>query len=335
MASPTPSHSPQEQILGILFGMLHGRCLTAAVELGLADVLAGGALPVERIAAQTKTDPDNLYRLMRALETLGIFHQVSPRVFKNTPTSECLRKDVPGSQWASVHLHAPGWGFWEGYGHHLVPTLRTGKPALFDDWGYDIWEHYRRNHGQWLVFNEAMRSVTVPMTPAVTAAYDWSRFPVIADIGGGIGTQLVDILNAHPGCRGVLFDQAEVVASAIPHDRVERRSGNFFESIPVEADAYLLRNIIHDWNDEMAGAILKNVRKAAKPEARLVLVEWSIPETSDFHPGKWTDIIMMTGVSGKERTRGEFEKLFRTAGFHLEEIVPTASMFSIVVGRPS
>ena len=182
------------------------------------------------IADQTKADADNVFRVMRALETIGIFKQVSPRVFENTPMSECLRKDVPGSQWAFLQMVAPGWGYWEGYGE-MLSTLRTGKTALFETWGYDIWEHYRRHPEQWGVFNEGMRSMTAPMTPAVTAALDWSRFPVIADIGGGIGTQLVDILNAHPDCRGVLFDQAEVVSTAIQHDSVERVGGNFFEGL--------------------------------------------------------------------------------------------------------
>lgn len=326
------SPTPQQQVMGIWTANVQARCIAAAAQLRLPDALAGGPQSVEALAAQTKTDTANLFRLMRALETIGVFKQVSPRVFGNTPMSECLRKDAQASLWAFMQLGAPGWGFWEGQGE-LVPTLRTGKTTLFETWGYDIWEHYRRHPEQWTVFNEAMASNTA-MTPTVTGAYDWSRFPVIADIGGGIGTQLVDILNAHSGCHGVLFDLPEVVSSAIAHDRMERVSGNFFENIPVKADAYILRNIIHDWNDERAVSILKTVRKATTPNARVVLVELAIPDTSDFHFGKWTDITMMTTVGGRERTKGDFETLFRSAGFALEEIVPTASMFSIVLARP-
>jgi O-methyltransferase domain/Dimerisation domain len=333
-ARASASPSPQEEVLRLLMGMLQGRCIVAAAELGLADTLAKGPSSVDAIAAQTKADADNVYRLMRALETIGVFRQVSPRVFENTPISECLRKDVPGSQWALLQILAPGWGAWEGYGE-MLQTVRTGKTTLFETWGYDLWQHFRRHPEQWTVFNEAMRSMTTPMTPTITAAYDWSRFPVIADVGGGIGTQLVDILNAHPGCRGVLFDQPEVVSTAIEHDRVERTSGDLFEKISVEADAYILRNIIHDWNDEKAVSILKTLRKTTKPNARVMLLEWLIPDTSDFHFGKWTDITMMTSVGGRERTRSDFETLFRSSGFELEEILPTASMFSIVVGRPA
>ena len=330
----TASPSPQEQVMGACVGMIQGRCVVAAAELGLPDALARGPLSVEAIAAKVKADADSVFRLMRALETIGVFKQASPRVFENTPMSECMRKDVPGSQWAFLQIWAPEWGYWEGLGE-MLPTIRTGKTALHEAWGYDTWEFYRRHPDQWPVFNEAMRSFTGPMTPAVTAAYDWGRFPVIADIGGGIGTQLVDILDAHPACRGVLFDMPEVVSTAIAHDRVERVGGDFFSDVPVEADAYIFRNIIHDWNDEKSIAILKTLRKATKPTARVMLLETAIPDTADFHFGKWQDIVMMTGVGGRERTRTDFETLFKEAGFVLEDVVPTESAFSIVVGRPA
>jgi hypothetical protein len=173
-----------------------------------------------------------------------------------------------------------------------------------------------------------------PMTHAVTTAYDWTAFPVIADIGGGIGTQLVDILDAHPGCRGILFDQPEVVATGIPHSRIERIGGSFFNEIPAESDAYLLRNIIHDWDDPDAARILRTVRKAMKVEARIMLIEWLIPDNSEFHFSKWADITMMAGLGGRERTRAEFERLFFESGFELEATIPTTSTFTIIVGHP-
>lgn len=329
----TASPSPQDTIRGMVMGITQGRCLVAAAELGIADALAGGPLHVDAIAARTNADANNLFRLMRALETVGVFEEVSPRVFANSPLSEFLREDVPGSQRAFLRIVSPGFGIWEGYGE-LLRTLQSGRTALFESWGYDIWEHYRKNPERAAVFNQSMRSMTAPMTPAVTAAYDWSRYPVIADIGGSIGTQLVDILNAHPGCRGVIFDQPAVLAEAIPHDRLERVGGSFFENIPVEADAYILRNVIHDWNDQDAARILKSVRKAAKSSSRVALIEWLIPETPGFHLGKWTDMVMMAAVGGRERTKSDFESLFRETGFALEEVAPTASIFTIVVGRP-
>ena len=146
--------------------------------------------------------------------------------------------------------------------------------------------------------------------------------------------QLVDILEAYPACRGVLFDQSEVVAAGIPHPRIERVAGNFFEQVPGEADAYLLRHIIHDWSDEDALRILRTLRKNARPSARVMVIEWLIPDTPEFNFGKLSDPGMMAALGGRECTKAEFECLFRESGFELEEIVPAASTFSIIVGRP-
>jgi hypothetical protein len=161
---------------------------------------------------------------MRALASLTIFEQVAPRVFANSPASELLRKNRPGSMWATARMSSTiaseGW-------RGLMDSIRSGRTAYEEIYGCSIWEFLQRNPDLWAIFNETMRSISVSMTPAVTAAYDWNRFPIIADIGGGIGTQLVDILNAHPGCRGILFDQPDVVAGAISHDRMERIGGDF------------------------------------------------------------------------------------------------------------
>jgi len=328
----TTAPTPQEQVMGAFLGIVQGRCVVAAAELGVADALSDGPLPVDELANRTGTNPDALFRVLRALESVGFFAQVMPRVFGNTPASDCLRKDAPGSQWAFMQIFAPGWAYWEGI-TEITRTLRTGTSPLPDVWGHDIWEFYRRNPEQWPVFNEAMRSINAPATPAVTAAYDWGRFPVIADIAGGIGSQLVSILDAHPGSRGVLFDLPAVVSTASPHDRIEHVAGDFFTEIPVKADAYVLRNIIHDWNDEDALRILRTLRAATKPDARVMLVEWVISDAGDFQFGKWSDLIMMT-FGGRERTRAGFERLFKQSAFALEEVVPTQAPYSIVVARP-
>ena len=325
--------SPQDQVMGYLTGVIQGRAVVCAAELGIADALADGALPVDKIASRTGTQPSNLFRLLRALESIGVFSENSPGVFENNAVSDCLRKRFSGSLWPLLRTWGPEWGFWEGIAE-MTETIRAGKTTLFERWGYDIWEHYRRKPEQWPIFNEAMRCMNIPATPAVTAAYDWGRFPVIADVAGGIGSQLVDILDAYPTTQGILFDQAEVVATAIPHPRVQKVAGNFFEEIQVEADAYILRNIIHDWDEDAATAILRTLRASVKKESRVMLVEWLIPETPGFHFGKWSDLVMMTGVGGRERTRSEFATLFRKAGFELEDTVPTASHYTIVIGRP-
>jgi hypothetical protein len=167
----------------------------------------------------------------------------------------------------------------------------------------------------------------------VAGAFEWSRFPVIADIGGGIGSQLSSILDAHPSCRGILFDQPAVIAQA-PDGRIERVGGDFFKGVAVQADAYLMRWVLHDWSDEESLGLLKNVRKVATPDARLMVVESVIPETAGFDPGKWMDLNMMVMATERERTAAEFRGLLERAGFALEQIVPTSSPLSIVVGKP-
>jgi len=148
-----------------------------------------------------------------------------------------------------------------------MQAVQNGRTAFEQVHGCSLWEFLQRYPEKGVIFNEAMRSASAGITPAVTASYDWSRFPVIADIAGGIGTQLVSILDAYPSCRGILFDEPHVVAQAIPHERMERVDGDIFVSVPSGADAYFLRWIIHDWGEDKALAILENVRKAIKPSA--------------------------------------------------------------------
>ena len=334
-ASATAVPTPQDQILGMVTGFWQSRALAVAAELELADRLADGPLSVDVLAAKTKTDALSLFRVMRVLESSGVFTQVSPRVFANTPASDCLRKDVPGSQWAFVRLVlSKDMGEYDGLGA-LMDSVQTGQISFDRVFGCSYWQFLRRNPDKWAIFNEAMRSFSVAITPAVTASYDWSRFRVIADTGGGIGTQLVDILKAHPSCRGILYDQPDVVAGAIPHDRVEPIGGDFFESVPAGADAYILRWIIHDWAEPEAIKILKNVREAMKPDARLVLLETVIPESAESTLGKSMDLVMLTLVGGRERTANEYSELYAKAGFQLEQIIPTPSPLSIIVGRPA
>jgi hypothetical protein len=178
-----------------------------------------------------------------------------------------------------------------------------------------------------------MRLIGKHNSPAIAESYDWSRFPVIADIGGGVGSLLVDILEAHPSCRGILFDQPKVVQQAVSHDRLEFVGGDFFQSVPAGADAYILRWIIHDWSEAEAVALLSKVREAMKPGARLVLLEELIPETPELVAGKWIDLLMLAITGGRERTEKEYRELLSAAGFELEEVRPTTGPLTILVGQ--
>jgi hypothetical protein len=212
--------------------------------------------------------------------------------------------------------------------------VRTGGPSVEKVYGYDFWELLRRNPQASAATNGAMRSASVAMTPAVTAAYEWSRFPVIADIGGGIGTQLVSILETSPASKGILFDKPYLRTESISHDRIEVIGGDFFESLPTGADAYLLRWILHDWGEPEAALILGSLRRAMKPTARLIVVESVIPEGPAFNFGKWSDLQMLVCVGGRERTETEYRALLTAAGFDLQEVVATASPLSLLVAKP-
>src|SRR5262245_36169660 len=216
----------------------------------------------------------------------------------------------------------------------LEYSVRADMPSVDKIYGHDYWAVLRRNPKANTANNGAMRSASVAMTPAVTAAYEWSQFSVIADIGGGIGTQLVSILDASPSSRGILFDQPHLGPESISHNRMEVIGGNFFESVPMGADAYLLRWILHDWAELEAAAILGSLRRAMKPTARLIVVENVIPEGASFHLGKWIDLQMLVCLRGRERTETEYRELLTAAGFDLQEVVATASPLSLLVAKP-
>ena len=191
--------------------------------------LSNGPLHVDVLAERTQTHAPSLYRMLRALESTGIFTQSSPRVFANTPQSECLRRYATGSQWAWIRICLCPDSFVEEGWRGLGLAVKNGQPGFDQLHGCSPWEFMKSNPEQRTNFNAAMRDLSASMTPAVTASYDWGKFPVIADIGGGIGAQLSSILDAHPSCRGILFDQPQVVAESPLHNRMERVGGDFFK----------------------------------------------------------------------------------------------------------
>jgi hypothetical protein len=328
-----PLSTPHEQILAITVGFWQSRALAVAAELELADLLATGPLHINVLASRTKTHAPSLFRLLRALESLSIFSQISPMVFANTPSSECLRKNVPDTEWAWVRAQlSVGGGVYEGWSG-LGASIKTGDTAFDQVLGCGFWEYYRRNPEAGTIFNEAMRLIGKHNSPEVAQAYDWNRFPVIADIGGGIGGLLVDILDAHPSCRGLLFDEPKVIQQAISHERLQPIGGDFFQTVPTGADAYILRWIIHDWSEAEAVALLGKVREAMKPGARLILLEELIPEVPYLVPGKWIDVLMLAITGGRERTENEYSELLSAANFEMEEVVPTTGPLSILIAK--
>lgn len=327
MVSTPPSAS--SELLQQLFAYRISQAIHVAASLGVADLLAGGPRTFDDIASATDTHPPSLYRLLRALAAEGIFEELPGRRFALTPKGDLLRTDHPASlhAWA-VFLGRPH--FWQGWGN-LLHSVKTGESAVAHVLGMDSWEFRKQNPAETAYFDNAMTAMTRAVSPLVVAAYNWQQFGLIADIAGGHGAQLADILLASPNARGILFDQPHVVAGAAPilraagvHDRVEVAAGSFFESVP-KADAYILKHILHDWQDADCVRILETIRKGAPQGARLLVVERLI-EGPNLGPGaKTSDLNMLVGPGGVERTREEFDALLAAGGWRLTEIFPAAT----------
>jgi hypothetical protein len=329
--------SPNEQMNRMISGYWTTQAVYVAAKLGIADLLAQGARTVDDLAGATNVHAPSLYRLLRGLASMGVFADDGTQRFSLTPLAECLRSDVPGSQRALAimsgeeHYHA--WG-------ELLYSIQTGRIAFDKIYGMPVFEFLSKNLEQAKVFDAAMVGVHGRETAAMTDAYDFSAFGVLADIGGGNGSLLTTVLKKHPALRGILYDLPGVTQRALGSlqsagvaDRCTVIGGSFFESVPVGADAYLMRHIIHDWDDEKATTILRNVHQAMSPQGRLLVVEGVIPAGNDPCFGKLLDLTMLTLPGGKERTEDEYRALFRAGGFELTRVVPTRAEVSVIEGK--
>jgi hypothetical protein len=328
----------QQLMRQLIAGYWHSQCVYVAAKLGIADLLKDGPVSSDDLAKKTKTHPPALYRLLRGLASLGVFAEEGERRFALTPAAALLRDDIPGSQRAMAIMmgeeHYKSWG-------ELVSSVQTGKPAFEKIFGKPVFEFLSERPEQAAIFDRAMVGVHGRETSAVLDAYDFSAFSSIADIGGGNGSTLSGILERHPALHGTLFDLPGVIGRARQNvekagmsDRLHLVAGDFFESIPSGADAYFLRHIIHDWDDEKALRILENVRRAMGEEGRVLVVESVIPPGNDPCFGKLLDLTMLVIPGGQERTEDEYRTLFGKAGFRLSRIVPTQAEVSVIEGVP-
>jgi len=330
--------TPQQHLNQLISGYWHARCVYVVAKLGIADLLASGPQSLEELARRTGTHRPALFRLLRALASLGVFAEEPGQRFALTPAAELLRQDVPGSQWAMAVMmgeeHYSAWG-------ELLYSVRTGKIAFDKIYGMPVFEFLSQNPEQAALFDKAMVGVHGRETSAMLDAYDFSVFSSIADIGGGNGSTLCGILKRHPKIHGTLFDLPGVieragatVEAAGLANRVHLVAGSFFESVPGGVDAYVLRHIIHDWDEDKAIRILANVRRAIRDDGRLLVVESVIPPGNEPFFGKLLDVTMMVIPGGQERTAQEYHDLFGKAGFRLARIVPTAADVSVIEGVP-
>jgi hypothetical protein len=325
---------PHMLVMQMAFAPMISQALRVAAKLTVADLLSDGPLPVSELAERAGAHERNLYRLLRSLASVGVFSEGPERAFSNTPLSEVLRSDIPGSMRSPVIFAAEPWHFaaWSD----MLHSVQTGKTAWNKTFGTDIFSWFAEHPDAQEIFNGAMTSFSATAAPAVVDAYDFSGINVLADIAGGHGLLLSQILKANPSVKGILFDLDHVLAGADPMlesqgvaDRVEKVSGDFFKEVPA-ADAYIMKHIIHDWDDERSIAIMKNIHRTMTGEGRLLILEMVVPEGNDPHPGKILDLEMMTLPGGAERTEDEYRDLLSKAGFRLERVIPTKSAFSVI-----
>ena len=322
-----------------LTGTWVAQAISVIAKLGTADALADGPQTVDELAAAANAHAPALYRVLRALASVGIFAEDQDGRFHLTPLAEPLRSEVPGSVRSFAIMLGEEWN-WRPWGH-LLHSVTTGQPAFENTYGTGIFAYMAERPEASAIFDAAMTSRSGPDAEAVTAAYDFSTFRTVVDVGGGRGSVLASILRANPDVRGILFDQTHVIPGAREYldaaglgQRCQLVSGDFFESVVAGGDAYVLKWILHNWDDERALRILERCRQAVPTTGRLLLVQTVIPPGNDPSSGKLADVAMLVWTGGKERTEAEYRALLATAGFELTRVVPTRSSLSVVEAIP-
>ena len=326
---------PHVQLIQMATAYWVSRIVYVAAQLKLADHLASGPRSAAELAGPTGTHARSLHRLMRTLASFGVLSEADDSRFALTPLGDALKSGAPGSARASILSMAGQWSWraWEEFPF----SIATGNTAMEKAWGMPIFEFLAKNPQEASHFSEAMIGIHGGEPPAVAAAYDFSRFGTIADVGGASGNMLAHILTRHSTPRGLLFDQPHVVRDAPAliearglSGRIALESGSFFERVPAGADAYILSHIIHDWNEDQCLTILANCRKAMKPDGTLLIVEFVLPPGNAPHFGKLADMVMLAMPGGEERTEQEYRTLLGKAGFTLTRVVPTDTPVSVV-----
>ena len=331
-----------------LFRMISGfyvsRAIHVMARLGIGDFLADGPVHAEELAKHTKTHAPSLKRVLRLLVTAGVVTEDEDGWFGLTAIGECLRTGVPGSMRAVALLFG---GVTERAWGDLLFSVETGKPAFHRVFGKDSFAYFAEHPEEAANFDTAMSTFTAPIAAVVAATYDFAGVRHVVDVGGGNGALLAGLLKAHPQLNGTLFDLPDVVERARPFlrelglaDRCDAVGGDFFAHVPAGGDAYLLKHVIHDWNDDRAVAILQICRKAMPPTARLLVVEGVYPPRIDQSEASRgaaaNDVNMFVCTGGRQRLEAEFRRLYEAAGFSLSRIIGTDLPYSCIIeGMPN
>jgi SAM-dependent methyltransferase len=341
MAPDSESNSPPHVVLmKLVQGVMVAKALQAVAELGIADRLKDSPKTSEDLAKLTSTHASSIFRLLRALASIGIFRQDELGRFENTALSEPLCSDSLMSVRDYV-IYAPHDGNMLAW-MRLMSVLQTGEPSFADATGVDLWAYFRKHPEIGERFNQAMTSLAAGSNRMVLQGYDFTPFRTIVDVGGGQGLLLAAILKAIPHLRGLLFDLPAVAEGAKVHlqiegvaDRSHFLAGDAFESIPSGYDAYIMKNVLHDWNDDKAAVLLERCRRAIPDHGKLIIVDAVMVPGNDPHPAKWFDLHMMVALGGRERTEDEFRRLLRDAGFTLMMVKSLPAPIGIVEAVPS
>ena len=326
---------PNVALAQMVFGFVTAKAIHVAAKFNFADLIASnGPMSVDQLAKSANCDEGAVFRLLRALASNGIFNENKDGRFALTPMAECLQENHPQSMKAMAI--AAGGLFYRAY-TELVFAVQTGKPGFDKAIGMGPFEYLSNNPEEGKTFDRAMTNFHGGETQPMIDHYDFSVFDTVVDVGGGNGDVLSSVLEQNTEVKGVLFDMPEVIERARENisnkgliDRCKPTAGNFFESVP-NGDAYILRHIVHDWNDDDAVRILSNCRKSMNSNGKILVVEAVIPEGNDPHPFKWLDITMLM-IGGKERTKEQFETIFNKAGLKINRILPITPAISIVEG---
>jgi orsellinic acid C2-O-methyltransferase len=341
--SSRDSAAMADSLLDMIGASWMSQAICVAAELNLPDLLAEQSQTVDQLADATHCSHDALHRLLRGLASLGICIEQEDSSFALTPMGALLCSNAS----AGVRSWAIWWGryLWPKW-HDLLSCIKAGKSARELATGSKGYAHLEADEAAAQIFNCAMVEQTRYVSREVLRAYDFSEARRVVDIGGGHGALLTALLEAYPAMHGVIIDRAYAIdganagiASAGVVSRCEFEAGDFFESIPSGADIYLLKSILHNWNDERAAVILSKCRRAMSDKARLLIIERTMParirDTARERAFARTDLNMLVGLGGRERTEAQFRALFSAAGFKLMQIIPAGRELSIIEGAPS
>ena len=309
------------------------QAIHVAAALGIADLLRDGPRDSGALAQETATHAPSLHRVLRALASVGVLHEDGDGSFALTAIGECLRSDAaePVGAWAAFVGRPYHWQAWGA----LLHGVRTGESPFHSVHGTGVWDYRAAHPEEDAVFNAAMTDIMRRANAHLLAVYDFGRFATVVDVGGGRGAFLGAILEANPGVRGVLFDQQHVVEGASPGDRCAVVGGSFFEAVPEGADAYVLKAVLHDWEDDEALTILARCRAAIPDHGALLVVERDLGAPNENADAKLSDLNMLVGTGGRERTRDEFAALFAAGGFALRSVTPSAIGLSVFEAQPA